>query len=75
MTAETGIGRDELASRANVAPERVDELARLGLLEPDGDRFVVADVGRIAVVEALVGAGVPLADLVETAATGIVSLA
>ncbi len=53
----------------------MDELSGLGLLEPEGDRFVVADVGRIAVVEALVGAGVPLTDLVETAAAGIVSLA
>lgn len=35
----------------------------------------MADVGRIAVVEALVGAGVPLADLARTAAAGIVSLA
>jgi hypothetical protein len=42
------IDREELASRANVTPERVDELAKLGLLEADGDRFVAADVGRIA---------------------------
>jgi adenylate cyclase len=60
---------------ANVPRERVDELAKLGLLEAHGDRFVAADVGRIAVVEALVGAGVPLTDLVETAAAGVVSLA
>ena len=38
----------------------MDELAKLGLLEADGEGFVVEDVGRIAVVEALVGAGVPL---------------
>jgi adenylate cyclase len=75
MAADASIARDELASRANVTPDRVDELAKLGLLEADGDRFVVADVGRIAVVEALVGAGVPLDDLVETAAAGVVSLA
>jgi adenylate cyclase len=75
MPPEASIGRDELASRAGVSPERVDELARLGLLEADGDRFAVADVGRIAVVEALVGAGVPLADLAETASSGVVSLA
>ena len=75
MKIGASIGRDELASRANVTPERVDELARLGLLEPEGDRFVAADVGRIAVVEALVGAGVPLDDLVENVAAGVVSLA
>jgi adenylate cyclase len=75
MTSDTRIDRDELALRANVTPERVDELAGLGLLESEADRYVEADVGRIAVVEALVGAGVPLADLVETAAAGIVSLA
>ena len=75
ITADTSIGPDELASRANVTRERVDELAKLGLLEAHGDRFVATDVGRIAVVEALVCAGVPLADLVETAAAGIVSLA
>ena len=75
MTADASISREELASRANVAAERVDELARLGLLEVEGDRFVVADVGRIAVVETLVDAGVPLADLVENVAGGVVSLA
>ncbi len=75
MIADTSIGPDELASRANVTRERVDELAKLGLIEAHGDRFVAADVGRIAVVEALVGSGVPLADLVETAAAGVVSLA
>ncbi|HTG48004.1 MAG TPA: adenylate/guanylate cyclase domain-containing protein [Actinomycetota bacterium] len=69
------IGLDELASRANVAPERVRELARLGLLEANGDHYEASDVGRIAVVEALVGAGVPLEDLAETAAAGVVSLA
>ncbi len=73
--SDTWIGRDELASRANVTPERVDELTGLGLLEPDGDRHVVADVGRVAVIEALVEAGVPLDDLVKTAAAGVVSLA
>ena len=36
---------------------------------------MTADVGRIAVVEALVGAGVPLMELAETAAAGVVSLA
>ena len=75
MTADISIGRDELASRANVSPERVDELAKLGLLEPGDDGFVPADVGRIWVVEALLGAGVPLDDLVETVDAGIVSLA
>ncbi len=69
------IDRDELASRANVTPARIDELTGLGLLEPDGDRHVVADVGRVAVIEALVEAGVALEDLVETVATGVVSLA
>ena len=49
--------------------------SRLGLLDPAGDRLVVADVGRVAVIEALVEAGVPLEDLVETVAAGIVSLA
>jgi adenylate cyclase len=71
----TSFGREELASRANVSVERVDELTELGLLEPAGDRYVAADVGRIAVVESLVGAGVPLEDLVRTAASGVVSLA
>jgi adenylate cyclase len=75
MAAHASIHRDELASRAKVTPERVDELAALGLLEPDGDGFVAADVGRITVVEALVGAGVPLADLGATVASGVVSLA
>jgi adenylate cyclase len=75
MTADGTIARDELASRANVTPERVDELARLGLLEPDDGRFVVADVGRISVVEALLEAGVPLNDLVATVEAGVVSLA
>lgn len=55
--------------------ERVVELAKLGLIEAHGDRFEAADVGRIAVVEALVGEGVPLEDLVETVAAGVVSLA
>jgi hypothetical protein len=43
MTTDATIGRDELASRANVTPERVDELARLGLIESDGGRFVAAE--------------------------------
>ena len=75
MTSEASVDKDEVAYRANVSPARVDELVALGLLEPDGDRFVAADVGRIAVVESLVAAGVPLDDLVETVASGVVSLA
>ena len=75
MSDAASLSREDLASRAGVPPERVDELGELGLLDADGGGFVVADVGRIAVVEALVSAGVPLADLAETAAAGVVSLA
>jgi adenylate cyclase len=75
MSSDAFIGKEELAARANVVPDRVDELAKLGMLEADGDRFVVADVGRVTVVEALVDAGVPLEDLAETVASGVVSLA
>lgn len=68
-----GLGADELARSAGVTPERVAELTNLGLLEPVDGRYVAADVGRLNVVEALAGEGLPM-DLVRASRAGLVAL-
>jgi len=69
-----GLGADELARSAGVTPERVAELTDLGLLEAAEGRYVAADVGRLNVVEALAGEGLPLEDLAQASRAGVVSL-
>ena len=67
--------RDEVASRAGVAPDDVDVMARLGLLHGDGDRFDAGDVDRIRLVDAFARAGVSAASLAQATAAGSVTFA
>jgi adenylate cyclase len=60
---------------AGVEAAYVDELVRVGALLPqDGDRFRTSDVRRIGIVQALAGAGLPLAAIGRSIAEGHVSL-
>jgi len=64
---------EEIATRANVSHERVAELTELGLLETRGGRYAENDVGRVSVIESLVGEGVPAEELAQAARSGAVS--
>lgn len=66
MTA-TRLTRDELAAEADISPERVDDLVRIGVLQPEPDgSFDPADVVRARIVDAYEGAGIGL-DLIGLA--------
>jgi adenylate cyclase len=67
---------DEVATRAGVDAAYVNELTRVGVLNPSsaGD-FTIADVRRIGVVRALQEAGLPLGGLARGLAEGVISLA
>lgn len=68
--------RDELATRADVTPERVDELTDAGILRPGSDRrYVAGDVDRIRIIGAFTAAGVPVDALAAAVRSGAVSLA
>ena len=68
--------RDELATRADVAPERVDELTDAEILRPGSDRrYVAGDVDRIRIIGAFTAAGVPVDALAAAVRSGAVSLA
>jgi adenylate cyclase len=64
-----------LASRAGVTVERIEALTELHLLEPVGGRYALDDIGRVSVVEAMVGEGIELEDLAKATIDGAVSLA
>lgn len=70
------LGREELAEHAGVAPRRVDELTRAGVLhtQPDGG-YSPGDVDRIRVAGAFESAGVPLDALARAVQEGTVSFA
>jgi class 3 adenylate cyclase len=53
--------RAETAERAGVSLEELSRLIELDILKPDaGDRFSEGDVRRVAVVQSLVAAGIPI---------------
>jgi adenylate cyclase len=61
------LSRTELASEAGATPERVDELVRIGVMNPEPDgSFTSADVARVRLVAAYESAGIGL-DLVGRA--------
>lgn len=55
----TRLTREELAAEAGVSPARVDELVRVGVLQPapDGD-FSTPDVARARIIDAYEAAGI-----------------
>lgn len=71
-----GVSKQEVADRAGVDLDRVDELIALGILVPDGDGSMTAgDVRRARLVEGLVRAGLPVRSLAEATAGGDLSFA
>jgi len=64
----------ELARRAAVAPERVEQLTELGILSPAPDGYRAADVQRIRLVAAFERAGVAAEELARAIASGLRSL-
>jgi class 3 adenylate cyclase len=70
-----GLTTGELAARAGLEPGFVEELARLGLIEPDEDhRFADGDVQRARILQTLEGAGLPLPGLGEAIRRGVLTL-
>jgi adenylate cyclase len=63
----------ELAERTGVTVGRLEQLAGLGLIEPSGNGYSVSDVGRVAVVEAILGEGIAIEELARAARDGVVS--
>ncbi len=74
-SCDSAFSPDELAVEANVTTGRIVELVELQLLSPGDGAFTPSDVGRLAVIEALVAGGIPIGDLAEAAKKGKVSLA
>ncbi|MBD0329962.1 MAG: adenylate/guanylate cyclase domain-containing protein [Thermoleophilia bacterium] len=70
----TPLSAPELARRAGVSRERIEELVALGLIAPAGDAFVAADVERVRLVEALETSGTSLERLAEAVRDGRVPL-
>lgn len=69
------ISSDELAARVGVSPERIERLAEVGALVPDGDgRYDPADVHRVRLLNAFEEAGVPLDALLAATRAGRISL-
>lgn len=75
MTAADRLTAEDLASRAGVTADRIEELTRLRLLAPEDGRYSLDDVGRVGVVEAVVGEGIAVEELARAADAGVVSLA
>jgi adenylate cyclase len=69
------LSADDLAIRLNVDRERVDRLARIGVLERDATgRFDAGDVHRIRLLNAFEEAGVPTDALTAASRAGAISL-
>lgn len=67
---------DELAALVGDPVERIEDLARWGIVDPDGDgRFEPGDAHRIRIVDGFEEAGVPLDALVRAQEAGLVSVA
>ena len=69
------VSADELAARLAVPPERVQQLADLGVLgRHDDGRFDAGDVHRVRLLNAFEEAGVPIDALLEASRAGAISL-
>ncbi len=66
--------REDAARRAGVKPEYVDRLVGLGILGPSGGAFSKGDVRRIALMETLERAGLPLDGIAAAIGQGRLSL-
>jgi adenylate cyclase len=70
----SGYSRQEVARRAGVDPDYVDQLVRLGILTPDaGDGFSPGDVLRARWLQSFEGAGVPLKGMAAAVRAGALS--
>ena len=70
----SGCTKQEVAQRAGVDPEYVDQLVELGILTPaTGDAFSPGDVRRARWVQNLEQAGVPLEGMAAAVRDGILS--
>jgi adenylate cyclase len=69
------VSAEELARRLGVPPDRVERLAEIGVLEPDGDgRFDPGDLHRVRLLSGFDEAGIPLDALVAADRAGRISL-
>ena len=65
----------DIALHVGMEPERVEELAALGVIEPDAaGRFEPGDIHRLRLLRGFEGAGVPLASLLAASDAGAISL-
>ncbi|HEX3215165.1 MAG TPA: adenylate/guanylate cyclase domain-containing protein [Actinomycetota bacterium] len=70
----SGYTRQEVAQRAGVDPDYVDQLVQLGILTPDaGDAFSPGDVLRARWLQSFEGAGVPLKGMAAAVRDGALS--
>jgi class 3 adenylate cyclase len=70
-----GLSPSEIAARAGLDSAFVEELARLGLIEPYEDNgFSEGDVQRARILQTLEGAGLPLPGLGEAIRRGVLTL-
>ena len=69
-----GFTEDEIAERAGTTPERIDRLAELGILEPEGGTYPRRDVLRARFVLGLDAIGVDEKAVAEALASGDLTL-
>jgi adenylate cyclase len=69
-----GFTEDEIAERAGTTPERIDRLAELGILEPEGGTYPRRDVLRARFVLGLDAIGVEEKAVAEALASGDLTL-
>jgi adenylate cyclase len=70
----SGYTRQEVAQRAGVDPDYVDQLVQLGILTPDaGGAFSTGDVLRARWLQSFEGAGVPLKGMAAAVRDGALS--
>lgn len=60
---ETSMSAAELAARTASTPDRIGRLVEIGVLRPQGEAFVPADIQRVAIVDAYERSGIALEEL------------
>ena len=74
MAAPTRLSAAEVAARAGVEPEAVEELTSVGVLRPVDGGYTLSDARRIRLVGSVLEAGLPLASVSAAVRQGLLSL-
>ena len=75
-TTTGGLSRSEVAERAGVSPDEIDELIGVGILSPGpGDELTETDAKRATIIRTMIEAGLPLDGLAAAFKAGTLTLA